>query len=256
MFEQHPARESLSSRVLGVILAALLLAAPATAGSPDGSSDDDTKQPKILRDWGRQLAEADRLLREGEGRRAYKLTSRLLREMTDRISSGPEVGRVLGTATILRAAAAFQLGREDEARWHWDVALQLYPEAESFRFDGFGEVGTFLRTGFSLRSVEPPAEAAPAPGADAPGFQPPRKIHAPQPYFPAAKRHGKRVSITVQATIGKDGRLHDPHVLKSEGELTLVFASLETLREWRFEPLRIDGKPADSYYNIVVNFNP
>jgi protein TonB len=60
--------------------------------------------------------------------------------------------------------------------------------------------------------------------------------------------------VVVHAIIDKSGRVRDPLILRSEGELTMVLAALETMQKWEFEPAKINGEPVESYYNLTINF--
>jgi hypothetical protein len=38
------------------------------------------------------------------------------------------------------------------------------------------------------------------------------------------------------------------------GEPTMAYIALDALREWEFEPARLDGEPIESFYTLTVNF--
>ena len=61
--------------------------------------------------------------------------------------------------------------------------------------------------------------------------------------------------MIVQAVVGEDGRPRDPLILHSAGELTLVCATLDKFRLWRFEPARRNGTPVSVLYNLTMTFN-
>ncbi len=209
----------------------------------------------ILEEFGRRLREVDALLAESESRRAYKKVSRVLDEMMDRFMSGPDVGRFLGVALVQRAVAAYQLGRTDEAIWHWYVARQILPEVAGLRMTAYGAAGTFLKTQ-SIRHAHGTLHWTPDSAEELEGGgTPPRKIRAPMPEIPAAKQGLGRVSVELEAIIGENGRLREPLILDAKGELTLVCATLDTLRRWEFEPAEIKGEPAAMAYKLVVSFD-
>jgi TonB family protein len=208
----------------------------------------------ILEQFDRRLREVETLLAAGESRKAYKKVSRVLDEMTDRFISGPDVGRFLGVALVQRAVAAYQLGRTDEAIWHWYVARQMLPEVAGLQMTAYGAAGTFLKTQ-SIRHALATLHWTPGSAEELEGGgTPPRKIRAPMPELPAAKRGFSRVSVELEVIIGENGRLREPLILDSKGELTLVYATLDTLRRWEFQPAEIKGKPAAVRYKLVFNF--
>lgn len=211
-----------------------------------------------MNDLDRRLRETDRLLTEGKNKKAYRAASDLLQDMNDAIISGPDAGRFLGLATVLRAIAAYQLGRQDEALWHWYVATQLFPDALKLKMTAYGDAGPFLKKHSLSQKKSDSENSAEQPSAEPmTNIEPPKKIHAPQPKFPRAKRKrgAKPIAVTVQIIVGTNGRGRVPRIIDYQGELTLVYATLDALRKWKFEPARRDGKPIDAYYFLKANFS-
>jgi len=82
----------------------------------------------------------------------------------------------------------------------------------------------------------------------------PRAIHKPQPLYPdSARKAGTGGVVIVQSVIGTQGDVVGLKVLRSERE-DLAAAALKAIRQWRFEPATLYGKPVDVYYNLTVNF--
>jgi protein TonB len=85
------------------------------------------------------------------------------------------------------------------------------------------------------------------------GIARPRKIKDVRPVYPpaamAARSHG---NVLIEATIGTDGRVHDARVLQS----VAVFdqAALDAVRQWEFEPSRVNGEPVAVTMVIIVTF--
>ncbi len=242
-----------------LVLAALAAGLVEAEGQPASSKKEKkpSRQARALAAWQQELREIHTLLRADEAPdRAYERSSRLLQEMTDRIGSGPGVGRVLGSATTLRAIAAVRLGRPDEGIWHWQVAQQLFPDLAADPLTPYGEAGAFLRQ----HPVRPPKgdQAFPQDEGLVPDegqLEPPQKKRALAPRFPRAKkRGGLSVAVVVETIIGEDGRVREPRIVESQGELTLVCATLDALRAWEFEPARREGRPVAVYYQLTINF--
>ena len=61
------------------------------------------------------------LIRTGKPLEAYIKVDRLIDDMVNRFVSGPIVNDYLGRAVVLLAIAAYDLGRTDEAVWHWQA---------------------------------------------------------------------------------------------------------------------------------------
>lgn len=71
----------------------------------------------------------------------------------------------------------------------------------------------------------------------------PKALHAPAPEFPAALRtRSQGGTAVVKYFVDPDGRVRLP-VVVSAPEPAFGAAALDALRQWRFEPPRIDGKP-------------
>ncbi len=246
-------------RSLGVAGGCLILALMASAGgaelpvrkvSPEFAA-------KTLKNWNHQLLEVDEFLHLGKGQKAYKSVGRLLRRMTDQFVSGPDVDRFLGMATLLKAVAAYQIGRQDEALWHWQVAVQLFPQVAEYQLLEYGEAGSLLKSQPLPKahpsSVQRFVEQAGASSTSE--MQPPRSIFKPRPHLPAAKRGSGRLSVVVNAIIDRDGEVREPIIIDAGGELTLVYATLDAMRRWRFKPASIDGEPVETIYRLEMNYD-
>lgn len=253
--ERHR-REPRTRSVSTLILLLGLLLQPWNAGAAGAQRQ--TVSPKevqrTLEGWKGVLRKVQESLIEGESKKAYRRVSRLLQEMVDRFIGGPVVGQYLALATSFRAIAAYQMGEEDEALWHWHVALQMSPDVADLTTGPFGEAGPFLASRPPRkRNDQPPRPEA---EEETESTRPPKKVWSPDPRIPAAKRGTEPVSIIVQAIIGADGKVRCPVILESKGELTLVYTSLDSLRFWRFEPAEDDGEAVPAVFNLTVNFYP
>ena len=99
--------------------------------------------------------------------------------------------------------------------------------------------------------IEPPAAAGPFRVGE--GIAQPRKIKHVKPVYPpyamSARIGG---NVLIEATIGLDGRVHNARVLNSIAALDQ--AALDAVRQWEFEPSRINGEPVAVMMVIVVTF--
>jgi protein TonB len=78
-------------------------------------------------------------------------------------------------------------------------------------------------------------------------------IHKVAPVFPAAARSAHvNGSVTMHATIGKDGTVQKVQVLK--GNPLLVRAATDAVKQWRYRPYFLDGQPVETETNITINF--
>ena len=104
----------------------------------------------------------------------------------------------------------------------------------------------------------PVVEAAPALAATGPfrvgdGIERPRKIKHVKPVYPpsamAARVGG---NVLIEATIGVDGKVHNARLLQSVAFLDQ--AALDAVRQWEFEPSRLNGVAVAVTMVIVVTF--
>jgi hypothetical protein len=61
-------------------------------------------------------------------------------------------------------------------------------------------------------------------------------------------------TITVQATIDKDGRVSNLKPLN--GSFAFLPSVARAIREWRYEPTYLDNKPVETQAQIEVDFRP
>jgi protein TonB len=82
---------------------------------------------------------------------------------------------------------------------------------------------------------------------------PPKKIKDVRPsYPPLAMAMQVRGTVILDVTIGTDGKVQDAKVLHSIPQLDL--AALEAVRQWEYEPIRINGALVTLIMTVVVNF--
>jgi len=87
------------------------------------------------------------------------------------------------------------------------------------------------------------------------GVTAPRAIYTPEPEFSEEARKVKRMGMVIlRAVIGVDGRPRDIRVERSLG-MGLDEKAIETVRNWRFEPGKKDGRPVPVEMNIIVDYS-
>jgi protein TonB len=100
-------------------------------------------------------------------------------------------------------------------------------------------------------SVTPAPPVQKAPGSQ---FQPPRLIRSLPPVYPALAR-SMRVSgdVVLDAQIDVTGSVTSIRVVS--GPVLLQAAAVETMRNWKYEPARLDGKPFATVLSVTVKFH-
>jgi TonB family protein len=80
------------------------------------------------------------------------------------------------------------------------------------------------------------------------------KLHDVQPiYPPEARQSHLQGDVILQATIGKDGLIHDLKVVK--GDPVLADAAKGAVEQWRYRPYVIEGHPVEVETTIKVVFH-
>jgi periplasmic protein TonB len=99
--------------------------------------------------------------------------------------------------------------------------------------------------------VAPPAATGPLAVGD--GIERPRKIKDVRPVYPPMAMSARvGGNVVIEATIGVDGKVRNARVLRSISLLDQ--AALEAVRQWEFEPSRINGGAVAVTMVIVVTF--
>jgi protein TonB len=125
---------------------------------------------------------------------------------------------------------------------------------------GLGPGETLITTfADDIRVAPPPPEAAAAPVAPpqpirvSSSVQAARIVHRVMPIYPPLARTA-RVSGTVrlQAIIAADGSIVELNVIS--GHPLLIAAAVDAVKQWRYRPTELGGKPVPVDTQIEVNF--
>ena len=84
--------------------------------------------------------------------------------------------------------------------------------------------------------------------------QPARAVYAPIPEYPKEAR-ARRIAglVGLNAKIGADGQIEDLTV--GYGDSLLSEAALTAVRQWKFEPERVDGRAVETESSVCLNFS-
>ncbi len=86
-----------------------------------------------------------------------------------------------------------------------------------------------------------------------PGIEPPKKIKHVKPVYPLWSAAGQlRGIVVIEATIGIDGKVHEAKIKRSIPGLDQ--AALEAVRQWEFQPARLDGSSVAVIMTVTVTF--
>ncbi|MCP3957150.1 MAG: energy transducer TonB [bacterium] len=82
----------------------------------------------------------------------------------------------------------------------------------------------------------------------------PVRTHGPAPAYPETARKDRiQGRVIAKTVISTEGTIESVEIVESLGE-EFDTAVREVLKEWRFEPAKLDGEPVDVYYNLTFNF--
>lgn len=120
-----------------------------------------------------------------------------------------------------------------------------------------GEIGGF---GDALTSAKPPPvhpvsarKPDPTPIRISSKLSQSQLVYGPKPAYPrlalTARIEG---TVRLQATISRDGRIENLHVLS--GHPMLTGPAMDAVREWRYQPVLLNGDPVEVITEIEVNF--
>jgi TonB family protein len=208
--------------------------------------------------WRKGLREIDQKLRVHQWGAAEKQSRKLADQIIEEAGLGESAAYTLAVVSAFRAIAEAGLGREEEADWHWETALNLFPDIAKTDLSPYGPPAARLKERQpSLADLQPQAStiaqllAQPSTG----NVKAPRVVRQVPPSFPEGLglMHvaGKVVAETI---IGEDGVPHHVRVLQAEGGPAMKYEALEALRQWRFEPAKLEGRPVKVYYVLTINF--
>lgn len=80
-------------------------------------------------------------------------------------------------------------------------------------------------------------------------------IHAVVPVYPQrAEKEGVRGTVILEALVGKDGRVKKLRYVS--GPPPLVKATVKAVRQWRYKPFSLSGKPVKVDTEISVIYTP
>lgn len=79
-------------------------------------------------------------------------------------------------------------------------------------------------------------------------------VRIPPRYPRMAARRGIEGVVTVSFTITKNGQVSDPVVVKAKPENVFDKAALEAIKQWKFKPKLVDGKPVERRATQQIEF--
>jgi hypothetical protein len=159
-----------------------------------------------------QRAGLEAMIRAGQWQGAQKRSQALWDEMLKTQQPHPAD---LATTLALRALTQAGLGMESEAVCRWQAAHFLDPHLENLDLSFYGAAGELLAQ--NLPADEPPAGSA--------TVEKQHKLGIP----PASRLVPLKGTVALAATVGPDGGVRQPRLLKTEASGKVVLEGLQAL---------------------------
>ena len=178
--------------------------------------------------WSAILKESRDRLTSGESQSARRMLSRLLKEVIEASLPSDRTDTLLADVLMQLALAEAGTGADDDAVWHWEIAQNIVRDVASADLSAFGKPADLLTS-----NILPPAPgqcAQPPGGPSSPTIKKRREPEYPR----AALKSGASGILIVQVELNGAGQPIRPQLLRKQPG-ALVFATLMSLREWRFE---------------------
>jgi TonB family protein len=84
----------------------------------------------------------------------------------------------------------------------------------------------------------------------------PMKLNEVLPVYPDSMREeGREGVVVMDGVIGRDGTVTSVRVLSAQVHPDFAIAAVEAVRQWRFSPTLLNGKPVEVVMTVSVNFS-
>ncbi|MEA2337470.1 MAG: Gram-negative bacterial TonB protein C-terminal [Thermoanaerobaculia bacterium] len=211
------------------VIALLLLAIPLFADAID--------------DWRRDQTAIEAMLEQKHYADARKASIKLTNRMFDRLGPNADASKMLAKTVALRAAAEDGLGNVDDTNWYRQVAKELDPQVVLPPMTTpVPEPVATLHVGL------PPADATAAP------VLAPQRTRKRDPERPAIVNALGQASVELEVAIDVDGMVRQPRIISSPAP-SVSYAALEAIKQWRFRPGTMEGKPVPVIFHITFTFH-
>jgi len=195
----------------------------------------------VADDWRRDQASIEAMLQQKRFADARKASIKLTNRMFDRLGTDVVSSRLLARTVALRAAAEDGLGNVDDTNWYRQVAVALDPQVV------LPPMTTPVPEPLAiLHFGSPPADPA--------KMEAPQRTRRRDPERPAIVNELGEAIAELEVAIDVDGVVRQPRIVRSPAP-SVSYAALEAIKQWRFRPGKMEGKPMPVIFRITFNFH-
>ena len=139
-------------------------------------------------------------------------------------------------------------------------APQKNPPPHSASTSSLAGIPSSLKS--QMASMTPDASGNKLPEAALPSIEPVQLPEAtarslllqqPELVYPEAAK-GQKGTVVLQVLIGRDGTVQDPKFL--QGSLAFARTAIDAVKQWRFKPFTMNGRPTSVQTLFTLNFKP
>jgi hypothetical protein len=209
-------------------------------------------------EWTPEIEKVDAILRKGKWKQGHRLAKKTTQELIRRSWYGAGLRESLTDLAVLLAVAEANLGRREDAIWHWHMAQNLDSRVRKRDLTPYGDAAKLLYE-FPLRgSGEVPAPFKVRETTVYSKVEKPKSDRPPQKTIlnnTAAVRE-RPGNFHAEIIVDRQGKTHQPVVTSGHLHPIVLFATLEWLREIPpFKPARVDGEVTDFVMRVTVRFD-
>ncbi|MEM7356901.1 MAG: hypothetical protein AAF657_39170 [Acidobacteriota bacterium] len=206
-----------------------------------------------------ELEKVESMLLRGKWKAGLRYATTLTEIVVGRMWRGREIRSMLTDLVVARAIAEANLGRRDEAVWHWHLAQNLSFRVRQRDLTPYGEAAKLLYE-HPLRALGevPPPFVVPESYPGGPRLTSPVRpeMHSiPEVVNNTGAALEGSGDFHVEILIDETGQFQHPVVISTHLHPIILYTSLEWLRRLpRFGPAKFEGEPVDHLEKITVRF--
>lgn len=204
--------------------------------------------------WQSRVERIERKLDAGDWKSVLEESTELRKKMVAKVDDAVELVPSAAKTLVLQAIAEANLGREDDARWHWYSAQSYLDDLPALDLTGHGRAAELL----SALSVDDMPEEWKAPAASDQQEERYREVKIREPVEPrypkSLRRSSKEGKVSLEIVIDPSGRARRPRILDAGLVPTMAFPILDAVQRWQFDAARRGDTPVAVLYQLRIDY--